>query len=69
MTLSSRIAVATATIAVAVSAATPALATSSTKWTKSECKAYVKKNDKAKGKTMTNDNKALKDHGCTEKVK
>jgi hypothetical protein len=69
MTLSKRIAVAGATIAVAVAGSAPALATSMTHWSKAECKAYAKKYDKAMGMKMSNDNKTLKDHGCSEKVK
>lgn len=69
MTLSSRVAVAAATVAVAVGGATPAVAGSMSHWSKAKCKSYAKKYAKVKGSAMTKDNKTLKEHGCSQKVK
>lgn len=69
MTLSSRIAVATATLAVAIGGATPALASSMSKWSKAKCVSYAKKHKTSKGMAMTDANKVLKEHDCTQKVK
>ncbi len=69
MTLKSRIAVATATVAVAAGGITPALASSMTHWSNAKCEAYVKKYEKAKGMIMTDANKELKKWGCKQRVK
>lgn len=69
MTLSSRIAVAAATVAVAVGGVSPAVAGSMTHWSKSQCKSYYKKWDKAMGSKMTKYNKELKARGCSERIK
>jgi len=69
MTLSRRIAVATATLAVAAGGVTPAVASSMSHWSTSQCKSYAKKYKGAKGSKLKAYNKNLKAHGCKVTIK
>jgi hypothetical protein len=66
-------AVATATAISLGSFAVPAMASTSTHWTKAQCqsweKSFVKRNPKASSKRKAAGNKVLKGQGCTITVK
>jgi hypothetical protein len=66
-------AVATATAISLGSYGVPAMATSSTHWTKAECKSWAKsfekRNPKANSKRRSEGNKVLRGKGCTNTVK
>jgi hypothetical protein len=69
MKASSRIALFAATLAVAVGGASaPAFATTSGKWSKSQCTAYAKKYTKSSKSGQSSADKTLKSHKCTNKV-
>ena len=71
MTLSRRIAVTAATLALAVGGATPALATSMkmSHWSTSQCHKYANKYKGAKGTALKAYNNNLKDHACKYRIK
>ncbi len=66
-------AIATATAISLGSFGVPAMASTSTHWTKAQCKSweksFVKRNPKASSKRKAEGNKVLKGKGCTITVK